>query len=220
VELTPSTIGALVVVAIVIGIVAVGLAIVAIQGQRRVRESYARFSLGRDDDVLTSLARHIDEVEALRAEVGDLHGYADTLRGLIARGLSRTATVRYDAYDDMGGRMSFSTALLDEHADGVILTSINGRAETRTYAKTVAAGESEHNLSGEEREAIRLAMSGQRGALRRARGRGPKVRRTRRDAQPPAPADAGTVAALVDDDEVDELIGQRPGVRTGVLDLS
>ena len=66
--------------------------------------------------------------------------------------------LRYDAFEDVGGRLSFSCALLDEHGTGVVLTSINGRQETRVYAKPVTAGQSTYNLSAEEEEAIRQAM--------------------------------------------------------------
>ena len=159
-ELSPSAAGALVVAAIVVGLVAIGLAAAALQGQRRVRETYARFSIGRDHDVISSIAHHVDVVEALRGDVADLRAYADALRALIAQGISKAATVRYDAYDDMGGRMSFSTALLDERGDGVVITSISGRMETRTYAKTVTGTESTHNLSSEEATAIRRALAG------------------------------------------------------------
>jgi hypothetical protein len=57
----------------------------------------------------------------------------------------------------MGGRMSFSAALLDDAGDGLVLTSINGRSETRTYAKGVKAGSSDHTLSPEEEQAITYA---------------------------------------------------------------
>jgi hypothetical protein len=67
--------------------------------------------------------------------------------------------LRYDAFEDVGGRLSFSCALLDEHGNGVVLTSINGRQETRVYAKPVTAGTSSYNLSSEEGEAIRQAMA-------------------------------------------------------------
>jgi Protein of unknown function (DUF4446) len=67
--------------------------------------------------------------------------------------------VRFDAFEDMGGRLSFSAALLDGHGDGVVITSINGRQDTRCYAKRVQGGASVHNLSDEERQAIRQAMS-------------------------------------------------------------
>jgi hypothetical protein len=56
--------------------------------------------------------------------------------------------------------LSFSCALLDEHGTGVVLTSINGRQETRVYAKPVTERSSSYNLSTEEAEAIRQAMAG------------------------------------------------------------
>ena len=67
--------------------------------------------------------------------------------------------LRYDAFEDVGGRLSFSCALLDDHADGVVLTSINGRQDTRVYAKPIAEGVSAYNLSNEEEEAIRQALA-------------------------------------------------------------
>ena len=73
--------------------------------------------------------------------------------------MRRVALLRYDAFEDVGGRLSFSCAMLDEHGTGVVLTSINGRQETRVYAKPVAAGTSTYNLSAEEEEAIRQAMT-------------------------------------------------------------
>ena len=60
-------------------------------------------------------------------------------------------------FGDMGGRLSFSAALLDDAGDGIVLTSINGRSETRTYAKGVKGGDSDHSLSPEEQQAISYA---------------------------------------------------------------
>ncbi len=73
------------------------------------------------------------------------------------RALRHVAVVRYDAFGDMGGRLSFSAALLDDQGDGLVLSSINGRSETRTYAKSLVGGESEHTLSPEEQDAITAA---------------------------------------------------------------
>jgi hypothetical protein len=71
--------------------------------------------------------------------------------------LRHVGVVRYDAFGDMGGRLSFSAALYDDGGNGVVLSSINGRSETRTYAKALAGLRSEHNLSPEEQQAIELA---------------------------------------------------------------
>ena len=59
------------------------------------------------------------------------------------------AVIRYDAFKDMGGRMSFSAALLDDQGDGVVITAINGRSETRAYAKGIKNGQSDNPLSPE-----------------------------------------------------------------------
>ena len=74
--------------------------------------------------------------------------------------LQRFGLVRYDAFSEMGGQLSFSAAFLDDHGDGLVITSINGRTETRTYAKPVKALGSPHNLSDEEQEAIVTATRG------------------------------------------------------------
>ncbi|MEU3308835.1 DUF4446 family protein [Nocardiopsis sp. NPDC055551] len=70
------------------------------------------------------------------------------------------AVLHYDALEEMTGARSFSLALLNSHGDGVVVTSINGRTETRTYAKVVTRGESEDRLSPEECQVIRSARLG------------------------------------------------------------
>jgi hypothetical protein len=60
------------------------------------------------------------------------------------------AVVRYDALSEMSGQLSFSVALLNALGDGVVLSSINGRTETRTYAKIVRSGAGTQALSPEE----------------------------------------------------------------------
>jgi hypothetical protein len=72
------------------------------------------------------------------------------------------SVVRFDAFDDMGGRLSFSAAILDARGDGMVITGINGRQDTRVYSKPVRNGTSPHNLSDEEEVAIREALSGPR----------------------------------------------------------
>lgn len=91
-----------------------------------------------------------EDVHGLRQEVAALRAEArDALRHL--------AVVRYDAFGDMGGHLSWSLALLDDGGHGVVLTSIHGRSEARTYAKNVSGWSSEQQLSPEEEEAITSA---------------------------------------------------------------
>ncbi|TWH02653.1 uncharacterized protein DUF4446 [Nocardioides sp. J9] len=122
-------------------VVAVAALVVALRNGRAARTRTA-------DDLPADAAGLRREVAALRAEA------AGALRHL--------AVVRYDAFEEMGGRLSWSLALLDDAGDGVVLTSIRGRNEARTYAKSVAAWSSDQELSPEENEAVahaRMARS-------------------------------------------------------------
>ena len=74
-----------------------------------------------------------------------------------ATALRHVAVVRYDAFGDMGGHLSWSLALLDDGGDGVVLTSIHGRSDSRTYAKNVTGWSASQQLSPEESEAIGFA---------------------------------------------------------------
>ena len=84
-------------------------------------------------------------------------GRAAAPDGVDPGALRHVAVVRYDAFGDMGGRLSFSAALYDDHGDGLVISSINGRSETRTYAKALVGLASDHTLSPEEKDAIAAA---------------------------------------------------------------
>jgi hypothetical protein len=101
----------------------------------------------------------IGRIERIERAVRALNGTDRRQQYQIEGSVRRVALLRYDAFEDVGGRLSFSCAMLDEHGTGVVITSINGRQETRVYAKPVTAGTSTYNLSAEEEEAIRQAMT-------------------------------------------------------------
>ncbi|HKU66202.1 MAG TPA: DUF4446 family protein [Candidatus Baltobacteraceae bacterium] len=68
--------------------------------------------------------------------------------------VSRIGFVRYDAFDDTGSELSYALALLNREGDGVVLSSIYSRTDTRTYGKAVEKFESRTNASAEELAAI------------------------------------------------------------------
>jgi hypothetical protein len=78
------------------------------------------------------------------------------LRGV----LSHRALVRYDAYNELSGHQSMSIALLDDERSGIVLSCIHHRDQARVYGKQVREGRSELELSPEEAEAVRIAVSG------------------------------------------------------------
>lgn len=93
-----------------------------------------------------------------RSPVGE--GDLADLRHDIAQALRHVAVVRYDAFGDMGGRLSFSAAIIDDAGDGIVVSSIHGRGESRTYAKGVVGGDADATLTPEERQALAAARTG------------------------------------------------------------
>jgi Protein of unknown function (DUF4446) len=91
------------------------------------------------------------------ADLDGLRGEVQALRLEAAEALRHLAVVRYDAFGDMGGRLSWSLALLDDAGNGVVLTSIHGRSEARTYAKNITSWRCDQAVSPEEEEAVELA---------------------------------------------------------------
>ncbi|MFT5222392.1 MAG: hypothetical protein ACI867_000693 [Glaciecola sp.] len=164
-----TTTGLLLVIALsTSGVLALVVGWLAFRMARLGREYKA--AMGDGKDVFATLAGHDDSLDTLRKDLGTVHNNTELLRELVRNTTSRVAVVRYDAFADMGGAMSFSAALLDEHDNGIVLTSINGRAETRTYAKPIIAGDSEHKLSDDERAAIAAAKAGEREVLAESGG--------------------------------------------------
>jgi hypothetical protein len=150
-------------VSIAIGLASLTLILSAMSASRQRRRSAGPIQM---DEVLAGV------LEGQAARIGRLESAVRSLvktdrrqEGLIEGAVRHIGLVRYDAFEDVGGRLSFSCALLDDHRTGVVVTSINGRQDTRVYAKPIAEGHSPYNLSVEEEEAIRQALGGPREAM-------------------------------------------------------
>ncbi|HEY6934211.1 MAG TPA: DUF4446 family protein [Marmoricola sp.] len=107
----------------------------------------------------TTARRRRDGAEELPTDVHGLRQEVSALRMEAAQAMRHLAVVRYDAFGDMGGHLSWSLALLDDQGDGVVITSIHGRSEARTYAKPVSRWSSDQQLSPEEEDAITHARA-------------------------------------------------------------
>lgn len=93
------------------------------------------------------------EDHAKKTELG-LENLDERLQGSI-RGV---AVLRFDPFQNAGGQQSFSTALLNERGDGVVLSGIHSRDGVRVYAKEVKEFKSDHELSEEETQALKKAQ--------------------------------------------------------------
>jgi hypothetical protein len=159
-ELDPQLVAVLAIAAAGLSLVTLLVALVVALRLRRVRRELRGALGGEGASVVDALGRQGGQVDDLRRDLLDLDIRADELRSLLRGTVSKVGLVRYDAFEDMGGALSFSAALLDEQGDGVVISAINGRTETRCYAKPIERAGSDSNLSGEESAAIEAALSG------------------------------------------------------------
>lgn len=163
-----STVG---IVALASGLVAFGALLLALRATLRLRRLRAaqRLVLGEhgERDLVEHAAGTQRRVEELTAGIerisGALGARIDEAERRLDGSVSKTAVFRYDAFNESTGRQSSSVALLDDDGNGVVLSAILQREQARVYAKPIAGGSSELELSPEELEALRMAREG-RGA--------------------------------------------------------
>lgn len=105
-------------------------------------------------DYIENLAQRLDKLDDRLARTDEGQRSLDKR---LALSVQRVGLVRFDAFSDVGGEQSFALALLDRDINGVIISCLYGRTESRVYSKEITAGQSQHALSDEEREAVRRA---------------------------------------------------------------
>lgn len=149
--LDPETLSIVALAAAGVAVVALALAFRATARLRRVR----RVLRG----VQTNRGETLDDAADVVHALADIAKRVDDLEVVASLSVQHVGLVRFDAFEDMGGHLSFAAAMLDGEGDGFVLSSINGRQETRIYAKPIERGASRHHLSDEEQEAIRRALA-------------------------------------------------------------
>ena len=145
------------------------IVLVLVQGVRLGRATRAYREVVRDTDAGSGgrslhdlLAGNASAVERASERMSAMEATHALIDERTRRSLQHIGMVRYNPFDDTGSDQSFAIALLDDRRDGVVLSSLHGRANTRIFAKPVADGASAHNLSDEEAQAIRIAVEGTR----------------------------------------------------------
>ena len=169
--------------ALLAGLTGLVAGVLALRSLARLRRSVALLSRGTSgrETILDAAEKHMAASEAVRRDILELQRdltaahqgmqaqlateraeLAQTVQQLgeaVGTVLRRVALVRYDAFDDLSGRLSFSLAILDDHGNGITLTSIASPSDSRLYAKSLSGGVGEHALSPEEEQAVRAALA-------------------------------------------------------------
>ena len=125
-----------------------------------MRARYREMMCGSEtEDIEGMLIQHIHEVEQVAATNAHILEENELIRQFLRKTLVRTAMVRFRAFEDMGGDLSYAVAMLDANNDGVIFSSIFARADSRSYIKPIKNGSSEYSLTDEEKGVLREAMA-------------------------------------------------------------
>jgi hypothetical protein len=147
------------VVAIAVAIVAgVGLGLVYRRLQRYQHNQHVIMGSRGSVDIIEHVSAMDDKLANVRLALEDLTLATRDHDVRIDTCLSRVGIVRFDAYQDLGGRQSSVVALLNSHGDGVVVTTVVSRDFARMYVKLLKEGASDIPLAPEELEAIEQAQ--------------------------------------------------------------
>lgn len=131
------------------------------RSQAMLRRRLRRLLSEGEGGGLDAIAADLEKVDRLGVRVDALNALQRDLESTGQRAIQRVGVVRFNPFTDTGGDQSFAIALLDALGNGLVISSLHGRADTRIFAKQVRGGRSRHQLSTEEEDAIRQALTPQ-----------------------------------------------------------
>jgi hypothetical protein len=133
--------------------------VIAIQVRlSRLHRQYARLMTGVDGgDLQEVLDQHIAELRSALESVSALEKDTQRIDRTLKHAMQWNGVVRYNAFRNTGGDQSFTWALADGYGNGVVLSSLHARENTRVYAKPLYGWESPYSLTEEEEQAIAQA---------------------------------------------------------------
>lgn len=125
-----------------------------------LQSRYNAFMQGENGLSLEGTLREIHkEVQNVNKEVAENRQRMREMATTLDTAIRGVGVMRFNAFQDTGSDLSFAVAYLDAKKNGVVISSIYGREESRTYAKPLVEGLSQYQLSTEEEEAIMRAVS-------------------------------------------------------------
>ena len=150
---------------IIIGIAAVlvilfVLLIVALFKIGKLKKCYNMFMEGKDGKSLEeTFQKKFENMDFINDELKKIQGHLELIDENLLKTYQKVAIVKYDAFNEMGGKLSFSLALLSQTNDGFIINAMHSREGCYTYIKEIIDGNSVITLSEEEQEALDMALN-------------------------------------------------------------
>ncbi len=135
------------------------LLIVNMAKTKKLRKRYEAFMTGDNEKSLEdTLVKRIQQIEDLVVSERENKENIEKILETLQCSFQKSGMVKYDAFDEMGGKLSFSLALLDQKNDGFIINAMHSREGCYTYIKEIVDGNSIIVLAEEEKNALDIAM--------------------------------------------------------------
>ena len=140
------------------------LAIVALCKAAKLKKKYRSFMEGADGKSIESLIHeHLDEIESIRA-VGEKNSAAvKDIYEKMQYTFQKVGIVKYDAFHEMGGKLSFALCMLDKKDNGYVVNVMHSNDGCFAYIKEIVNGKSYIELGKEEEKAVKQALAGRMG---------------------------------------------------------
>ncbi|MDD7641278.1 MAG: DUF4446 family protein [bacterium] len=136
------------------------LTIVNLSQIKKLKKKYTKFMSGSNAQSLEeTITEHLNEIDGLISSNARNEKNIDQLKNQIRFAFQKVGLVKYDAFQEMGGKLSFSLCLLNEKEDGFIINAMHSREGCYTYIKEIIAGNCVIILSEEEKEALEMAKA-------------------------------------------------------------
>lgn len=140
-------------------LILIGLTIANIVQMRKLKKGYRAFMSGNDGKSLEdTLIQRLEQVDKLMATSEESEKSIEALQKNMRNAYQKMGLIKYDAFSEMGGKLSFSLAMLDMSNSGYIINAMHTREGCYTYIKEIVDGNSVLVLSEEEQEALRRAL--------------------------------------------------------------
>ena len=125
----------------------------------KLYDKYNNFLRGKDAETLEEVIyKRFDEVDRLVVADRVKNGQIEEIYNNLNITYQKCGIVKYDAFNEMGGKLSFALCMLDKKNNGFVLNAMHSREGCYTYIKEVVNGESTIELSENEREALNNAI--------------------------------------------------------------
>jgi hypothetical protein len=127
--------------------------------QSRLEVNYRIFMKGKNGKSLQEIFKQqLEDIEVIREQTELLHKRMMYVEKSLNKSYQKCGIVKYDAFKEIGGQLSFAYALLNDSNTGFVMNCIHSREGSYTYIKDIIRGECELTLCDEEAEAVKIAI--------------------------------------------------------------